>query len=87
VHTAIYDDKIIRKLARKLFAISYRRFDRNNRYCLSRFSIVTKASIENEQPIERDNHYKSYWRNINNLKIKSLASLMIKQQLDRKCST
>jgi hypothetical protein len=34
---------------------------------------VTKASIENEQPIERDNHYKSYWRNINNLKIKSLA--------------
>jgi hypothetical protein len=55
---------------------------------LSRGSqFVTKASIENEQPIERDNHYKSYWRNINNLKIKSLAFTNDKTEVSfRKCS-
>ena len=33
---------------------------------------VSKASLANTHPTEQDNHYKSYWRNINNLKINSI---------------
>lgn len=74
VHTAIYDDRNNSQVSTGSYSLSARGDLTGTIAIVSRGSqFVTKASLENEQPIERDNHYKSYWRNINNLKIKSLA--------------
>lgn len=74
VHTAIYDDKNNSQVSTGSYSLSASGDLTGTIAIVSRGSqFVTKASLENEQPIERDNHYKSYWRNINNLKIKSLA--------------
>jgi transglutaminase-like putative cysteine protease len=74
VHTNIYDDKNNSQVSTGSYALSASGDLTGTITIVSRGSqFVTKASIENEQPIERDSHYKSYWRNINNLKILSLA--------------
>ncbi|MFT5253480.1 MAG: transglutaminase-like putative cysteine protease [Flavobacteriales bacterium] len=74
VHTNIYDDKNNSQVSTGSYALSASGDLTGTITIVSRGSqFVTKASIENEQPIERDNHYKLYWRNINNLKIISLA--------------
>jgi transglutaminase-like putative cysteine protease len=74
VHTAIYDDRNNSQVSTGSYSLSTSGDLTGTIAIVSRGSqFVTKASLENEQPIERDNHYKSYWRNINNLKIKSLA--------------
>jgi transglutaminase-like putative cysteine protease len=74
VHTDIYEDNNNSQISTGSYALSATGDLTGVIEIVSRGSqFVNKATLENEQPVERDNHYKSYWRNISNLKIKSLA--------------
>lgn len=74
VHTDIYEDNNNSQISTGSYALSAIGDLTGVIEIVSRGSqFVNKATLENEQPVERDNHYKSYWRNISNLKIKSLA--------------
>lgn len=74
VHTDVYDDNSNSQVSTGKYTISASGDLVGAIAILSRGSqFVNKATLENGQPLDRDNHYKSYWRNIQNLKIKSLA--------------
>ena len=74
VHTDIYEDNNNSQISKGSYTLSATGDLTGVIEIVSRGSqFVNKASLENQQPVERDNHYKSYWRNISNLKIKSLA--------------
>ncbi|WP_281231730.1 DUF3857 domain-containing protein [Flavobacterium gelatinilyticum] len=70
VRTKIYDDKGNTQIAKGSYAI-----DENGNFSGS-ISIASqgsqyssKASLENVLPTEKEAHYKSYWNNINNIKL------------------
>ncbi|MDG2432860.1 DUF3857 domain-containing protein [Flavobacterium sp.] len=74
VHTDVYDDNTNSQLSTGKYAISATGDLTGSIAIVSRGSqFVNKATLENEQPLARDDHYKGYWRNIQNLKMKSIA--------------
>ena len=74
VHTDVYDDNTNSQVSTGKYAISASGDLMGTIAIVSRGSqFVNKATLENDQPLERDNHYKGYWRNIQNLKLKSIA--------------
>lgn len=74
VHTDVYDDNSNSQISTGKYALSASGDLTGSIAIVSRGSqFVSKAILENSQPVERDSHYKGYWRNIQNLKIKSIA--------------
>lgn len=73
VHTNRYEDKNNSQISTGSYALSASGDLSGKIAIVSRGSqFANKVSLENDPPLERDNHYKNYWRNIQNLKIKSL---------------
>jgi hypothetical protein len=73
VHTKIYEDKSNTQISKGTYEISENGDLGGKIVIVSEGSQYSKAKIENWQPVDKDEHYKNYWSNINNLKIGKMS--------------
>ncbi|PJJ10721.1 uncharacterized protein DUF3858 [Flavobacterium sp. 1] len=73
VHTKIYEDKSNSQISKGTYEISEKGDFGGKITIVSEGSQYSKAKIENWQPTDKEEHYKNYWNNINNLKIGKMS--------------